>query len=846
MPSCKIRILSTIVMAFGFAFFAPQPVAADAWQWSSKDLVRQAGTSDASVFLPPSYTQEEERAYSKYTFQPLLNERNRNRVQTKAGDRYSPDEMLMSDDGQKIVAFSRNTPGLFVSTDAGETWIDRTYSLTSDSSSYLYNGAISPDGGTLYALWKDYVTVRGVVYDMSNRLVVSFDYGANWHPLPFPTSNGDQQLPLGKNCHRNGLIGIVAFSEEAKVVCQGKESLGQDGALYPLSRDGKVLLYIVSPFARDRSLPIDNGRQTFWMSLNGGNSWFQTNISSRLYKLEQPASSDDGNTIMLKGTNPAYTEEESMLHLSRNAGVSWRYHDFSGQITAMSTSGNGDTMYVAVKPEFNLGNRPNPPATVWKSVNGGDSWINEGISPPEKDETIRAISGDGNIIFAPILPTPGRPRYAFYAGRIFDNTPKLPASYDHGKTWTEISMPSEGAAGGSVFKISRDGKRALIHAGGSTIYVGTKDLTLTGSLTVAPTCTIPAGQTTCQPSFDWTTTNTYKGSAGSVTFNIVGSAPYTSEKTYASSPTASGTGGRGAPLAAGTYTIKLFGFSQAANTWVLLDSKPVVVNAQNTPLTGSLTVAPTCTIPAGQTTCQPSFDWMTTNTHQGSAGSVTFKIVGSAPYTSEKTYASSPTPSGAAGRGAPLAAGTYTIKLYGFSQSANTWVFLDKKNVVVSGQSAASVPTSAPTSNQPSPFAAPTANKLPTGYFDVANCTSVDGWAFDPNASSTPISVNIKEGSTGRILGTANAPRGDVNAIMGVDGNHGFSFPIPASLKDGLPHSLKAYAIDIQTGAETALGPAATKTITCGTSATAPASVISASVLTPLQRVMDSVFQIFR
>ncbi len=230
----------------------------------------------------------------------------------------------------------------------------------------------------------------------------------------------------------------------------------------------------------------------------------------------------------------------------------------------------------------------------------------------------------------------------------------------------------------------------------------------TGSLSMSPTCTIPTGQTTCQPYFDWTTANTYQSSAGSVAFNIVGSSAYPSETVYASHPSPTGNGGHGAPLYPGTYTVKLYGFSQAANTWVLLDQKSVTVSGQNTStpppvvpsatgnshvLTGSLTLASTCTIPAGQTACQPYFDWITTNTYPGSAGSVTFNIIGGSAYPSETTYASHPSPTGNGGHGAVLSAGAYTIKLYGFSKEANTWVLLDQKNVVVAPASNASAKT---------------------------------------------------------------------------------------------------------------------------------------------------------
>ncbi len=150
---------------------------------------------------------------------------------------------------------------------------------------------------------------------------------------------------------------------------------------------------------------------------------------------------------------------------------------------------------------------------------------------------------------------------------------------------------------------------------------GTCTPPLTGTLTLKTNpCTIAAGQTTCQPYFDWATANTYQGSDGRVAFNIInnaGTGVYATETAYAGrgSTPASGTNGYGAALSEGSYTIKLYGFSLSANNWVLLDSEIQVVNSNSADLTVS-GITPTSAIAGTATT----FSATVTNTGGGSTG----------------------------------------------------------------------------------------------------------------------------------------------------------------------------------------------------------------------------------
>ncbi len=77
-----------------------------------------------------------------------------------------------------------------------------------------------------------------------------------------------------------------------------------------------------------------------------------------------------------------------------------------------------------------------------------------------------------------------------------------------------------------------------------------------------------------------------------------------------------------------------------------------------------------------------------------------------------------------------------------------------------------------------------------SGYHDVANCSILAGWAWDSSQPTTPISVDIYDGSTLVTTVAAGTFRQDLlNAGIG-DGNHSFNIPLPGSLIDGQAHTV--------------------------------------------------------
>lgn len=96
-------------------------------------------------------------------------------------------------------------------------------------------------------------------------------------------------------------------------------------------------------------------------------------------------------------------------------------------------------------------------------------------------------------------------------------------------------------------------------------------------------------------------------------------------------------------------------------------------------------------------------------------------------------------------------------------------------------------------------------NTLPTGNVESGNCTSVEGWAKDPDTANA-ISVHVyaadnSDGDNKIYVGSllSDIDRSDV-------GRHGFKFIIPKSLKDDSVSTLFFYAINQPAGTNVEIG----------------------------------------
>jgi len=103
---------------------------------------------------------------------------------------------------------------------------------------------------------------------------------------------------------------------------------------------------------------------------------------------------------------------------------------------------------------------------------------------------------------------------------------------------------------------------------------------------------------------------------------------------------------------------------------------------------------------------------------------------------------------------------------------------------------------------------APTGSPGSGGYFDAIDCNQIAGWAWDATQPNTPITVDLYDGSTKIATALAAAYRGDLKASGMGNGNHGFFYPTPASLKTGTAHTVSVMV----GGTSTLLG---TRNVTC-------------------------------
>ncbi|CAG5003247.1 hypothetical protein DYBT9275_03111 [Dyadobacter sp. CECT 9275] len=86
-----------------------------------------------------------------------------------------------------------------------------------------------------------------------------------------------------------------------------------------------------------------------------------------------------------------------------------------------------------------------------------------------------------------------------------------------------------------------------------------------------------------------------------------------------------------------------------------------------------------------------------------------------------------------------------------------------------------------------------TSESLPASYagnMEVTSCSEIAGWAWDKNYPDASVILELMEGSAVLASTTASSFRQDLkNAGIGT-GNYGFSFNIPAALRDGTAHQL--------------------------------------------------------
>src|SRR3954468_20368765 len=90
----------------------------------------------------------------------------------------------------------------------------------------------------------------------------------------------------------------------------------------------------------------------------------------------------------------------------------------------------------------------------------------------------------------------------------------------------------------------------------------------------------------------------------------------------------------------------------------------------------------------------------------------------------------------------------------------------------------------------PPPFGGPPTACAFQGTLERASCTEARGWAWDPMFPTKPTSVEVLVDGVYKQTIPANIFRQDLVTARRGDGRHGFSWPIPAALKDGRRHRI--------------------------------------------------------
>jgi hypothetical protein len=97
-----------------------------------------------------------------------------------------------------------------------------------------------------------------------------------------------------------------------------------------------------------------------------------------------------------------------------------------------------------------------------------------------------------------------------------------------------------------------------------------------------------------------------------------------------------------------------------------------------------------------------------------------------------------------------------------------------------------------------------TLNQPPRGRLDAADCEGIRGWALDPDQPDAASDVHLYfDGEAGSedaigIAVSAGELRPDLCEEPGASCEHGYTVPVPMSLRDGQEHTVYAYAIDLE------------------------------------------------
>ena len=97
----------------------------------------------------------------------------------------------------------------------------------------------------------------------------------------------------------------------------------------------------------------------------------------------------------------------------------------------------------------------------------------------------------------------------------------------------------------------------------------------------------------------------------------------------------------------------------------------------------------------------------------------------------------------------------------------------------------------------------------PVGWHDAATCTAIEGWTCDPSNFNATVAVHVYDGivgAGGTFMGAFKANTSRESAVgftcgMG-SSMHGFKVSTPPRFRDGDPHNVTVYALNVGSGTE--------------------------------------------
>lgn len=285
--------------------------------------------------------------------------------------------LACSADGVKLVAAVAGNPGIYCSTNAGQSW------LASGAPSNSWTSvASSADGNQLIASAAIIVDpTRGG--DHGDLIYISTNSGASWRPT---SAQSNQWSSVASSGDGKTLVAAAAYNNRA--TSRGLIYVSTNSGTNWRASDAPADRWYSVACSADGTRQVAGGTGIF-TSTNSGSTWQSNNIAWDFPAGASPmwysvASSADGSTLLAIRLLTTYSTAGSVdrVYVSTNYGTTWASTDFPrGAGGYVATSGNGDTLIVSM-------------GYIYTSTNSGVTWSQNNV--PGQTYGWIASSADGN------------------------------------------------------------------------------------------------------------------------------------------------------------------------------------------------------------------------------------------------------------------------------------------------------------------------------------------------------------------------------------------------------------------------------------------------------------------